>query len=401
MTALEWHQAAEQPPDEFFVWRPVKSFDSGGTLRIFGPAILFVAMHAAFAQDERLPDEEALKIPLWSHMAEVRGSFGYKDNVLLSHTNSAGSAFWMSGAELIVFRLPSHGWQFHFFADASDVRYFDAKPVTDEQMAIAAAQLGKDFGGGWKSTLGVNYLFQNQVFDFSGVYTNRATIGQIVGHTLAPRWGLRKTVGAFWLEGEVNATRQWLDAPLDDYWRFGPRAAAGHRWEPGSELSLAYQYSRLDYDTREQVDRQGAPLASTSLALNSHLVELSLTQLWDQKRRWQTVTSAGYEANLDNGSGFFDYDHFRLSQLVRYRDENWEISARARAGHFEYSIQTVSALDAAHRRKTMLSVSVRAERKLTKHLKAHAGYIWDRSISNLDFDDYQANTVLAGMSATF
>ena len=69
--------------------------------------------------------------------------------------------------------------------------------------------------------------------------------------------------------------------------------------------------------------------------------------------------------------------------------------------HYDYSIQTVSATDADFRRKTMFSVVLRAERKLTRHLMAHASYSWDRSISNLDFDDYQANTVLGGLALTF
>ena len=76
------------------------------------------------------------------------------------------------------------------------------------------------------------------------------------------------------MEGELSATRQWLDAPLDSFWQFGPRAVLGWGWGHGSELALAYQYSRLDYDNREQVDRTGAPIANTMLALNTHVAEL-------------------------------------------------------------------------------------------------------------------------------
>ena len=50
---------------------------------------------------------------------------------------------------------------------------------------------------------------------------------------------------------------------------------------------------------------------------------------------------------------------------------------------------------------TMISLVLRAERKLAKHLIAHASYGWDRSISNLDFDDYQASTVIGGLALTF
>lgn len=356
---------------------------------------------SAVAADEALFDEDDLKIRLWNSSADLRGGFGYKDNVLLSHTNAQGSAFWMSGAELMIFRLPTHGWHFHFFADVSDVRYFNSPAVDNEQVAVAAAQLAKEFGHGWKSNFGVNYLFQNQVFDFSDAYTNQASVGQVVGHTVAPRLTLRKTIDRFWIEGEFSGTRQWLDEPLDSYWQFGPRAGVGYGWSRGSELTLSYQYSRLDYDNREQVDAAVGSLTNTALALDSHSVELSLTQVWDEKRHWQTVTSLGFEANTDNGDGFYNYDHYRLSQQIRYRDADCEITARARLAHFDYSTQTVSAADTASRRKTMLNLTLRVERKLSKHLKAHASYLWDRSISNLDFDDYQASTVQGGLAVTF
>ena len=39
--------------------------------------------------------------------------------------------------------------------------------------------------------------------------------------------------------------------------------------------------------------------------------------------------------------------------------------------------------------------------ELVKHLKAHASYSWDRSFSELEFDDYQANVLLGGLIWTF
>jgi hypothetical protein len=367
---------------------------------LLGLALLLVSQRGVAAATD-LWSDDAFTIPLWNYSTELRGGIGYKDNVLLSHTNAQGSAFWMSGAELLVFRLPTHGWQFNFIADAGDVRYFDSPAVDNEQVVLAVAQLSKDFGRHWKSTLGLNYLYQNQVFDNSANYTNQTSVGQILGHTLTPRWGLRKGIGAWWLEGEVTATRQWLEEPLDSYWQFGPRVSAGYEWRPGSDLALSFQSSRLDYDSREQVDRQGGAITNSALALDTHLVELSLTHLWDEQQHWQTITTLGYEKSLDNGSGYFDYDNYRLSQRVRYRDPGWEIALRARLNHYAYSTQTVSALDTDLRHKSMLALSLHVERKLTKHLKAHASYTWERSLSNLEFDDYQTNVVIGGLALAF
>lgn len=380
---------------------PVKSSHARGrTIGSLGLAVLLLSGRS-WGEGEDSFNEGDLKIPLWNYSAELRGELGYKDNVLLSHAHAQGSAFWMSRAEILAFRLPTRGWQFSFFADASDARYFDAPGVEGEQTALAAAQLSKDFGSGWKSTVGLNYLFQNQVFDFSETYASQTSIGQILGHTIAPRWGIRRTISRFWVEGEWSGARQWLAEPLDDYWQFGPRAAVGWDWAKGSGVALSYRYSRIDYDTRSQASSLGETLPNTSLALNSHSAEFSFTQVWDKKGRWQTITSVGYEANLDNGSGFYDYNNYRLSQQFRYRDERWEILAKSRLGYFDYPSQPLSVTETTHRRKTMLNVTLRIERKLTKHLKVHASYYWDRSLSNLDFDDYAASTLMGGLAFTF
>ena len=164
---------------------------------------------------------------------------------------------------------------------------------------------------------------------------------------------------------------------------------------------MSYQYSRLDYDSREQVNAAGGAITNTSLALNTHLVELSLTQVWDAKRRWRTITCLGYETSLDNGSGFYNYDNYHLAQSVRFRDDRWEITAQARVNYYAYTTQTVSATDPDLRNKTMINVLLRVERKLAKHLLAHASYSWDRSISNLTFDDYAAGTVMGGLALVF
>jgi hypothetical protein len=347
-------------------------------------------------EDFQLP-----KLPMWVHSVGVRGAFGYKDNVTLSHTGAQASAFWQSGLEAVVFRLPTHGWQFNFYASAEDVRYFDAPSVDSEQVVMAMAQAAKDLGRGWKSTWGLNYLFQNQVFDLSATYTNRGSIGQVLGHTLSPRGNVRKQFGAFWAEAEAVGTRQLLDAPLDSFWLVGPRALLGYGYGRGSEVTLAYQWSHLAYDTREQVDTAGAAIPGTELALRMQGVELALSQVWDEKRRWQTTTRLGYEANLDNGSGFYDYDVFRFVQQLRFRTPTWEITAQVRVGYYDYATQTVIATDNSPRERTWITASLRAEKKLTSHWRLHAAYYFDRSRSDLDFDDYRANMVLGGVGYEF
>jgi len=356
---------------------------------------------ALLAADAPPPPLEDFNIPLWNWSAMVRGAGGYKDNVMLSHTNAQGGSFWMSSAEIMCFRLPTDGWLFNAFADFTDTRFFDVPSVSSEQVAVSGLQLTKDFSNGWKSTLGLTALYQNQVMDYSDAYTNQNSVGQIIGSTLSPRWSVRRTFEAVWIEGEISGTRQWFDAPLDSYWQFGPQLAVGHGWGRGSEASLSYRFSRLDYDSREQVNLSGAAITNSSLAMDIHDVELSLTHYWDQKKHWQTITTAGLEANFDNGSGYYDYDNWYFSQRLRYRADKWEATVQSRVSYFDYLHQTVSDTDSDARRRTAVNLVARVERKLTKHFMVYVSYIWDRSFSNLDFDDYQANTFMGGLAVMF
>lgn len=306
----------------------------------------------------------------------------------------------MSEAEVMLFRLPTKGWFFNAFADFADTRYFDVPSVKSEQVGVTGLQLSKAFHNGWNSTFGVTGLYQNQVLDYADAYTNQNSIGQIVGTTLAPRWSVRKTWAALWVEAEISGTRQWFDAPLDSYWAYGPRLALGHGWGQGSEISLSYQFSRLDYDGRPQVTAAGASIPDTLLALNVHAAELSLTHFWDAKQRWQTLSGVGVAANFDNGAGYYDYANGHISQRVRYRDEQWEVSLQAKLNFYGYLNQSVSATDLEKRQRTLMNLGLRAERKLTKHFLVHVSYLFDRSFSNQEFEDYLANTFMAGIGLT-
>ena len=149
------------------------------------------------------------------------------------------------------------------------------------------------------------------------------------------------------------------------------------------------------------MDAGGLTLTNTSLALQTHLVELNWTQTWDAKKRWQTATRAGLELNVDNGSGFYDYRNYRLSEELRYRVERWEAKARVRLSYYDYLTQPVSVDDPSRRERTLIALMLLAERTLSRRLKVFANYTWEKSVSNLSFDNYQASLVTGGFAVTF
>ena len=72
-----------------------------------------------------------------------------------------------------------------------------------------------------------------------------------------------------------------------------------------------------------------------------------------------------------------------------------------RVDYYDFAVQTVSATDLALRQKTVFSASLRADKHLGKSWKVFATYAYDRSLSNLTSDRYQANTTSVGVEYRF
>ena len=356
----------------------------------------------AVAQVTAPVSPEEFKIPFWYKNISLHSGFGYKDNVVLSSFAPKGSGFWSAGGDVLVYRLPSHGWQFNAFASLENVGYLDQSTgVANEQVGLATAQLTKDLGQGWRSGLSLSYTFSHQVLDVTATQTNQFTIGEVLGHNATARWYVRKDFKANWVEAEASVTRQFLKAPLDNTWQAGPRLTAGHSYGRGSDVTLSYQWYYVAFDTREQVDAMGFTVPDTSLRFHPHVVELSWHHVWDEKSRWHTTTKAGLELSLDNSSGYFDYRLYRLSQQISYTAPTWQISLQLRLNHYDYSVQTVSLAELTLRQKTTLSTSLRAEKNLGKAWKIYASHAYDQSLSNVSLDRYRANTTSAGVEWHF
>jgi hypothetical protein len=360
------------------------------------------ALAAACAETATPPALDDFKIPFWYKDFTLRSGFGYKDNVLLSSVNPEGSAFWTAGADVLVYRLPTQSWEFSAFCSFDNVGYFNKSTgVQDEQTAAAMGQVRKVLGNGWKTGIGASYLFQHQVFDVSATQTTQYTNTEVLGHNLTGRSFVRKDFKPYWVEAELSLTRQWLAEPLDGFLQAGPRVTLGRTYGHDSDLSLSYQWFYVAFDSRGQVTTTGIAEPDTLLRFQVQTVELTWRHVWDGKRRWQTLTKLGLDVNQDNGSGYFDYRQYRFAQQVKYKAGTWELSAQARAGYFDFLSQPLSTTDLEVRKKTLLTASLRADKRLGKGWRIFASYAYDRSLSNLNSDQYLANTISAGLELRF
>src|SRR5262245_12551731 len=132
--------------------------------RAFGaPAVLAFSIVVIRAQEfDVLPP-----IPVWHRSASLITGAGYKDNLLLSHANAEESAFFKSGLELFVTRLPKEGPEFQFSLSGEDLRFFSSESVEKEQLLFTEARVVQELGATWAASIGLEYVYLDQVMDLS------------------------------------------------------------------------------------------------------------------------------------------------------------------------------------------------------------------------------------------
>ncbi|MEI8045249.1 MAG: hypothetical protein WCL11_27805, partial [Verrucomicrobiota bacterium] len=348
---------------------------------------------------EKLDLPEGLS--LWQKSVSIRTGFGYNDNVTLSSFNPVGSPFVQVSADIMFFRLPWNNWQFTFFANGSDARYLNADTeVNNDQHAIAVAQLTRFLGRDWKSISTLQYLFLNQVMDVSADYNTPAR-QEVFAQGITGTQGVRKEIGRYWGEANFSVSRYFVRQPFDSYWQGGPELKLGRTYGSGSEAYLSYQIAPIYYDTRQQADADGAPVPGTHLRFLPQTVGITWQHHWDQERRWRCLTQLTYSFSQDNGSGYYDYAQYLLSEQLRFRPAKWDFSAQVALAYYDFPNQQVDLAGSGARHRTAVRMTLRAERVLSSHWKIYAQYDYDRSLSNDAFDQYSANAGSAGIEFSF
>ena len=350
-------------------------------------------------------DTNKLELPpgfnLWQPSLNLRSGFGYKDNVTLSSFAPQASSFESVSGEAMLMRLPWDNWQINLFAVGTDTRYLNhAAGVEAEDHAAASAQFTWFPQDDWRTITTVEYAYMDQMMDVSATYgaTERQ---QVLGQGLTVKQGARADVGPWFADATFAGSRYYYRAPLDHYWQFGPTLTAGRYYGRSSEVSLTYGVLPLRYDTREQVASDGALLTNTSLRFVAHNVDLTWQQHWDQARRWRTTVRLNGERTTDNGSGYFDSWQYRFTTQLRFRPPGWELSARASVAYYDFNRQPLSPSDPRTRHRSAVLVGLRAEKILSRHWKLFAAYDYERSLSNLDLEQYAAQTCSGGLEYEF
>jgi hypothetical protein len=341
----------------------------------------------------------AAALPAWGGAASVETGFGYKDNLLLSHTGEEGSAFIRSGvdASAIHLRLGDRT-DYSFGFAAGGTHYFSGGSVDHDAHASALARWRWHEGEVFKFTFDLQGYYQDQVFDVSDTELQRVVAqlkvaGAIAGPTV--RW---RFLPWLWLEGRAVGNRRSYQETEFNHTMDAGTVRLG--WRPGSrfELSLAGTARTRHYDSHPQYSVSGRPLTGTLLKIFEREAELLAEVTWDRAEHWKTKTFVGRCDFRDNGSGYSNYREGRLEQDLDWAAGNWLVHAEGEAKHQLYAVQTVGVgFSPTPRVKDIFSAQLRVERKLTERWALFGEFNWDRNRCNDPIASYNMNEGLLGV----
>ncbi len=361
-------------------------------------ACVFVCI--AFFIPSSLAESDEELLSLWTRTYDLRGALGYKHNLLQSGIRSENSAFWRTSADFFLLRIPADGLQVTLLLTGDDTRYFSGESVTHEDTALANFEVRKELEDGWTPGFSAQYLYQDQVFDTSLTETNRLLLPS-VGNLLVATPFFRKSLpNAFYVEIRTPIMRQFLKSPLDDYWQGGPRVIFGRSFSKQFQASLTLDHRFRWYDRNAALDENAFPLGKRLLE-QQYESGLEATYLFGEKNCWKSVSRAAFLASRDNGGGYFDYDRYSGVETVSFKPKTWDLSATARLNYYDYLVQHVDFTDPRRRSVLDVDLTLRAQKHLSERWHVFGEFEHEWSISRVRFDDYQVNTILAGVELEF
>jgi hypothetical protein len=383
---------------------------TGGRLVLIVLPFIFMNLNLVRGADTALSDTNLIPadIKLWSESMlwdediSVSSGVGYNNNVLLSAFNPHGSAFVVNGLDLMVMRLPLDGWQIVGAVVGDDTRFWHDVGTSREDSFLGSINVQRELPDDWQVGWEERGLYEDEVLDVSTSSGVPATaLVQGYGITGQPSL-LHKFTWGLWVKLGVPFTRWLYQAPLDNYWEFGPVITAGYNLGKRGDITLSYGVSDQIHDQWVALDSVGQS-ESQNLQIWQHQVELDWHQYWDSRRHWRSATRLIFSDDEDNGGGWFNYYQYQVIQELSWQTDNWEIKGSAQLTYEDYPVQTIAPHTTQTLYRNFLDLSLEMERRLFKGLKVFGKAEYQRAVSNesLGAGDYNQTTVSGGLRYEF
>lgn len=331
----------------------------------------------------------------------LRGSAGFKDNVLLTETGRIESAFLRAEADVFVWRPPAGLTDLYWALSGSETRFLDAPDdARHERVWMTQGELRYAIGTFFKAGFTVQGYHQDQVLDLSAgeAATFRARL-KVYGASAGPnlRWEIRNP---WWFEVSTAWKLETYDGADADYDEPGTVLRLGRKLGKRHDASVAWLWRERDYRDRNAYTIGGRPLPGTSLTTRWHQGELRLVSKWSPA--WSTTLKLAGDRHRDSASGYFDYDHWRADIDLAWRRDPWKVRLTASRGAYEYLVQIAgTGFDPPPREITQTRAALTAERTITGRLSVFAELEVDRNRTNELGGSYRMNTAFAGLAYDF
>ncbi len=352
---------------------------------------------------EELLEEEGLdlELPIWEFESTVSGSLGYKDNILLQPVPTESSAFWRTGLELFLWRLPKGKTEFMLVFDATDVRFFSTDETDGEQVAFLHSAFNWLMTDWSKLGIKGQVVYQDQVLDMSA-NESEPFIGQVqvFSYTFDPEWEVSLTRDLTVAVTGLARADRFREGP-DDFDDLGGRFGVGYRMGLWGELDLRLSALQRDYATRLQYTAGGRPILGSKLSVDQKAAELRFKLGVSSNSRWAFRTKLAWLEQRDNGSSYFDYNRATLGLELSWRPKLWRFTLGADFHHYEYLTQTVWVGELESRQKDDFYARFLTERRLTESLSWQLEAGWESSQTNDVYGNYDATNIFTGVSWTF
>lgn len=338
-----------------------------------------------------------LSITVWDVETQLLTGLGYRDNVLRSGVIHENSSYVYSSLDFSVMRLSESDTFFMLYGLGEDHRYLESDSVNYEQFFSLTARGSVPVVQDHKLGIDANYFYIHQVFDVSDTQINPQQI-LVEGHSgrLMPFWQYSFSERIQW---ELNGTafRQIYEVDLDNYWEFEGQAKFTVTYGNRSSVGCFYRLAQRDYDTLEQRDLAGSILAGTHLSYQQHEVDAVWKHYMDKQRRWRNrLKFSGLESE-DNGSGYFNYNRYRVGEQIRWKADKLTIELNFMFGHYEYINRVVAG---NVRERSYMQLSGLVTYMLSTHWLLHGNAEYVDEMNSVASDEFQtwALTVGAGYS---
>ncbi len=346
--------------------------------------------------------DETTKISPWNKEFTLQLLAGYNDNVLQGAFEKESSPYLGASLEGFLWRTADDGRKdSYWYFLAEQIHYPSAQGVDTENLALLQTRKtwnpGQTLSGGYKFT----FTYANEVFDISRSDLEiESTTLKFEQFDFAPF--LRKNLSPqSYLQLEGGAERNFFSDSSDDYTDPYARLFYQRKFSFGGELELSYKTGRKIYDQRTQRDEEGFAIEETELNWQWHEASLKWKQAWLNENRLQTETKFTVKLNRDNGTGYSDYDRYKISQKVRLEKNSWSLMGEFNYSFNHYSVQTVDFSDNNLYQRNDLSALVRVDKKVSEKMKIFAEWAREESRSNRFEDTFRQNVIYLGFERIF